>query len=416
MDANKVHDTLRKYILVDGYPFVVDLKNSHGCWLVDKRNGNELLDCYSMHAAMPISWNHPKLKERRQRLWDVAEYNPSNSDCYTEPYAEFVEAFAKFTPDFCHYFFISGGTLGVENALKAAFDWKAKKLKLFDDVQSNSMDIIHFTNAFDGRSLGSLSITNTDPSKTQWFPKFNWSRTACPSKDLFPEVDIEILEAMVLNDIENTLKKNQVAAVLLEPIFSEGGDLYIRKEFMQGLRRLTNQYETLLILDEVQTGVGLSGRDWCYQHFDIIPDLMVFGKKTQVSGFCSTKRIDEIPNNVFNVSSRINSTFGGNLVDMTRATIFLEIIKEDNLTQNAADVGSYFLEELNNLNLKNARGRGLILAFDLESREKRDEFFNKLLDKMVCLKCGEKSIRFRPHLDFQREHVDIATKIIKDLL
>jgi L-lysine 6-transaminase len=171
----------------------------------------------------------------------------------------------------------------------------------------------------------------------------------------------------------------------------------------------------MLILDEVQTGVGLTGKMWAYQHFGIIPDMICFGKKTQVCGFCSTNRIDEVPNNVFKVSGRINSTWGGNLVDMVRATTYFKIIEEDSLVENAKVVGWYFLEELKKLPLQNVRGRGLMVAFDLPTTQERDDFLKKLNERVFCLKCGEKSIRFRPHLTFSKDDIDVAVNAVKQL-
>jgi L-lysine 6-transaminase len=406
-----VHEIIKKYTIGDGFPFVVDFENSHGSWFVDKKTGKEYLDCYSCHASQPLGWNYPKLETYREKLTDLVFHNISNSDLYSEPYAEFVEEFAKITPDFNHYFFISGGTLAVENALKAAFDWKAQMDNL-TERQCNNLNVIHFVDAFHGRSGYTLSLTNTGEIKTRCYPKFNWSRVINPSPTYLEE-NIERNEKLALAMIENSLKFGVTAAIILEPIQGEGGDIHFRKEFFQELRKIADDNEVMLILDEIQTGFGLTGKAWCYEHFNIIPDLMCFGKKSQVCGFCSTKKIDSVHNNVFNVSSRINSTWGGNLLDMVRATIYLKIIKEDNLIENAEVIGKYFLDKLKELPLKNIRGRGLMIAFDVENR---DEFYGKIMEKIFCLKCGEKSIRFRPHLTFSKEDADYAVKFLSSLI
>jgi L-lysine 6-transaminase len=125
--------------------------------------------------------------------------------------------------------------------------------------------------------------------------------------------------------------KDEICAILIEPIQSEGGDNHLRTEFMIALRQLADEHEALLIYDEIQTGVGLTGKFWCHQHFgpDARPDIIAFGKKMQVCGILAGKRLDEIEGNVFKVSSRINSTWGGNLVDMVRSSKIMEIIEED---------------------------------------------------------------------------------------
>lgn len=413
-----IHKNLGKFVLTDGFAHVADLKNSHGSWFVDANTGREYLDCYSLHASQPLGWNYPKLNEYKKKLTDIVFHNISNSDLYSAPYDDFVSSFTNITADFHHYFFISGGTLGVENAMKAAFDWKAQKLgwdDYHDDFDTeNQLDVIHLNEAFHGRSGYTLSLTNTGIVKTKWYPKFKWTRILNPK--VTTELDIHSLEAFSLDQAETALKTNKVAAIILETIQGEGGDNHFRPEYFQALRDLADRYEAMLILDEVQTGVGLTGKMWAYEHFGIIPDMMCFGKKTQVCGFCSTRRIDEVPNNVFKVSGRINSTWGGNLVDMVRATAYFKIIEEDNLVNNAKEVGNYFLNELNKLPLGNVRGRGLMIAFDLPTPEERNAFLTKLNERVFCLKCGSKSIRFRPHLTFSKEDVEVAVNAVRQLI
>ena len=394
-----IHNALKNHILVDGFAHVADLEKSHGSWFVNKFTKQEYLDCYSLHSSQPIGWNHPKLDKYKDLMTKVMFHNITNSDLYTEEYVNFVDEFAKLTPDFKYKFFISGGTLGVENALKAAFDWKAQKLGItqYDDEKYvNSMDVIHFQDAFHGRSGYTLSLTNTGPLKTKFFPKFNWTR----------------IHASSLDNIEKCLKHRLTAAIIIETIQGEGGDKHFSPDFFQALRNLADDYDAMLILDEVQTGLGLTGKTWAYQHYGIIPDMICFGKKTQVCGFCSTTRIDEVRDNVFNVSGRINSTWGGNLVDMVRAYIYFKIIEEDNLIENAQVVGDYFLNKLKELPLNNVRGQGLLIAFDLP----HENFFKQINEKIFCLKSGTNSVRFRPHLTFSKEDADFAIEHIKSIL
>lgn len=387
----------------DKLPFKVNFERSRDSWMYDDITKKEYLDCFTSHAAMPIGWNHPDFDYKRFK--HILFHNISNSDLLSEPYEDFVKQFKEFTPDFKHHFFIAGGTLGVENALKAAFDYKSQKIGL---LHENHINVIHFTKAFHGRSGYTLSLTNTTPDKTDRFPKFQWTRIESPT---LPNNDIEILELNALNKIKQTIENTNVAAVLLEPIQGEGGDRHFRKSFMVNLRELTKENDVMLICDEVQTGMGMTGKTWCYEHLGIIPDMISFGKKVQVCGFCSTGKIDEVKNNVFTVPGRINSTWGGNLVDMVRSTIFMEIIKKHNLINNAAKVGKYFYDALATLKLKNLRGQGLMLSFDVDNR---DEVYNKLLKRMICLKGGQNSIRLRPALTFSENDVDIAQDIIAE--
>jgi L-lysine 6-transaminase len=419
-----VHEILKKYTIGDGLSIVIDLDKSKGSWIVDKITGNRYLDCYSQFASQPIGWNHPKLLENIETLGKIALHKIANSDMYSEILAEFTETFAKITPDFDYHFFIEGGTLGVENALKASFDYKMKKTGWKEEKDewhdgSNEddtwrLDVLHMEHAFHGRSGYTLSLTNTSQTKTWGFPKFKWSRLYNPINGA--NVSTNGREDYSLELAKKIMESGNVAAFIIEPIQGEGGDKHFTPRYIQGLRKLTEQYDVMFIVDEVQTGVGLSGKMWAYEHYGIKPDMLCFGKKVQLGGFCSTKKIDEVPRNVFKVSSRINSTWGGNIVDMMRFCIIANIIKEEKLVENAAIVGEYFLERLKELPLLNIRGKGLMIAFDLPSPEERDLFYNKLMEKILCLKCGYKSIRFRPHLTFSKEDADEAIKIINSIM
>lgn len=413
--AYQVHDIMSSHTIGDGEPIVIDHRKSSGVYLVDAVTGTPYLDCSSQFASMAIGWNHPKMEIHAGKLGTIGIHKYANSDFYSSELAEFVDKFAwEIAPDFNHFFFIEGGALGVENALKAAFDWKARKLR-WNENQVNQLDVIHLKQAFHGRSGYTLSLTNTIPNKTDLFPKFNWTRIKNP-KIKFPMVESEVIadEEFSLCQAELALKTNQVAAIILEPIQSEGGDNHFTPRYLAALRKLADQYETMLIFDEVQTGIGLTGKMWAYEHFGIIPDMITFGKKTQVCGFASTTRIDDMPENVFHTFSRINSTFGGNIVDMIRFTAIAGIITEDRLVENSAIVGEYFLEQLKTVpRITNVRGRGLMLAFDLEDGDKRNKVLDNLRKKMTILPCGEKSIRLRPHLIFNKNNVDEAISYIR---
>jgi len=416
-----IHTKLSGHILVDYKAKVIDLEASQGSWLVDCQTNNKYLDCYSQFASQPLGWNHPKILGQKERLLNAAVHKIANSDMYCHEYLNFVETFASITTDFKWHFFISGGALAVENALKTAFDWKMQRSK---KINENKLDVIHLKEAFHGRSGYTLSLTNNgniNNPKTKWFPKFKWTRVTNPKIHFPISSDVEELEIISLKEITKALKKGNVAAIILEPIQGEGGDNHFRNEYFLELRKLANEYDALLIFDEVQTGMGLTGKMWAYQHYDVIPDILCFGKKTQVCGICSTDRIDEVKDNVFHVHSRINSTWGGSMVDMVRSTMFMEIIKEDNLVQNTAVVGEYFLECLKNLKSKkyvidNFRGRGLMIAFDIDSTDSRNELLSGINQKMIALPCGNRSIRIRPHLTFTKEEANQAINIIQECL
>lgn len=322
LSPRDVLETLSRHILVDGYHVVMDLERSRGSYLYDERSGRPLLDFFTNFATSPIGYNHPKTAdpEFRERLLEAARTKPANSDIYTARYAEFVETFARIAipPAHAdHLFFIEGGAMGVENALKTAFDWKVRKNLARGVAGERGTQVLHFQNAFHGRSGYTLSLTNTaDPRKTDYFPKFSWPRLSCPRLEFPVTAEVVARAAAAEGEVEREIRRacaqfpGDVAALILEPIQGEGGDNHFRPEFFRRLRALADELEFLLIFDEVQTGVGLTGSMWAWQQFGVEPDLFCFGKKTQVCGFAANHRIDDV-DNVFKISSRINSTWGG---------------------------------------------------------------------------------------------------------
>jgi L-lysine 6-transaminase len=191
-------------------------------------------------------------------------------------------------------------------------------------------------------------------------------------------------------------------------------------EWLRTLRRICDEYDVLLIFDEVQTGLGLTGRTWCCEHFGVLPDLLCFGKKTQVCGVMAGPRLDEVEDNVFRLPSRISSTWGGSLIDMVRATHYLRIIAEERLVENARDMGRFFQDGLHRIALEEervtaVRGRGLMTAFDLPDRQSRDDFYKGLFERgLLAIRCGERSIRFRPVLDVPQDVLESALEIIEE--
>jgi L-lysine 6-transaminase len=420
-------------MLIDGFDIVVDLKKSKGSYIVDARNGKPYLDFFTFVGSSPIGLNHPKLTspEFLEKLAYVGVNKPSNSDIYTVEEAEFVETFSRIAvpPSLPHMFLVEGGTLAVENALKAAFDWKIRKNFLKGYKEEKGTRVIHFRQAFHGRSGYTLSLTNTDPVKTDLFPKFAWPRVLNPvvrfplKKENLEKVIQD--EQMSIAQIKEAFRQHRddIAAIIIEPIQGEGGDNHFRPEFFKALRQLADENDAMLIFDEVQTGVGLTGKMWAYQHFGVEPDMLSFGKKMQVCGFVCSRRIDEVENNAFVVPSRINSTWGGNLVDMVRGQRYLEIIEEEKLVENAEVLGEYLLGKLVALShefpslISNARGRGLFAAFDFNTREKRTPFRNLCLENgLALLPSGERSIRFRPPLNVSREEIDSGIAIMRKAL
>ncbi|MEC5156287.1 L-lysine 6-transaminase [Chryseobacterium sp. MP_3.2] len=422
--TNEVKQTLGRHMLADGFDFVMDFDKSQGSWIHDRVTGKKFLDMFSMFGSASIGYNHPYLMERSEWLGRMAVNKPTLADVYSQEFADFMKVFERVAiPKELQYcFFIEGGTMGVENAMKACFDWKTRK-NFEKGLNLEAGICIHFKQAFHGRSGYTLSLTNTsDPRKYQYFPKFDWPRIVNPYLH-FPITDENLAETIkhenlaLLNITEAIISNpNEVACIIIEPIQAEGGDNHFRDEFFTGLRKICDEHEVLLIFDEVQTGMGLTGKMWAFEHFTARPDIISFGKKAQVCGVLANKeKFDEIPQNVFRESSRINSTFGGNFIDILRFQLIMEVIEQENLVENARIVGEYLVEGLQKLadefpaTISNARGRGLMAAIDLPSGAQRDHLREILYDDgLIILSCGEQSIRFRPHLNVTKEEIQIA--------
>ncbi len=429
--ASEVHKTLKKYMLVDGFEIVLDLDKSSGVTLVDEISGEEYHDFFTFFASSPIGMNHPYLNsdEIKNVLGTVAVNKPSNSDIYTTYMADFVDTFGRIAkPDYMKYlFFISGGALAVENGLKVAFDWKVRKNFLKGYKEEKGHKVIHFKEAFHGRSGYTMSLTNTDPNKVKYFPKFDWPRIINP-KITFPlqnHLDEVIkLEQQAVDEIKKAITNNpdDIAVIIIEPIQAEGGDNFFRKEFFVKLREIADENDILLMFDEVQTGFGLTGKFWASEHY-VKPDIIAFGKKAQVCGIMVSDRIDDIEDHCFKVSSRINSTWGADLTDMVRSKFILDVIKKDNLVDNTARVGEHLKYQLEKIQkdfpqlISNVRGLGLMCSFDLPDTKIRNEFRDLCFkNKLLILGCGEKSIRFRPPLNINENEIDKGLNIIKNVL
>lgn len=428
-----VHEILRRHLLVDGFSIVPDLAKSRDAYLADARDGRRYLDFFSFYASQPLGFNHPRLAEVgfANKLGRAAIHKPSNPDMNTVLMAEFVSTFERvgIPPELPHLFLVDGGSVAVENALKVAFDWKVRKNLERGLPETTGTRVLHFRNAFHGRTGYALSLTNTaDPRKIAYFPKFEWPRCSSPAARFPLEgtnlLDTEDREIQSIAEVRRAFRErpNDICAVIVEPIQCEGGENHFRAEFFQELRRACDEFEALLIYDEVQTGVAATGRFWCFQNFPVVPDILAFGKKMQVCGLLAGPRIDEVERNVFVESSRINSTWGGNLVDMVRATRILEVIEEDDLCKRAEVQGALMLSGLRQLaeraeRMTNVRGRGLLCAFDLPNAELRDKFKKSCLERgLVLLGAGQRSIRLRPPLTVKKPEIEHGIALLTDAM
>ena len=427
LPAAQVHQTIARHMLADGFEFVLDLSASRGANLVDARDGTTYLDMFTFFASSALGMNHRALTsdDARRELAEIAANKPSNSDIYTVPMARFVETFARVLgdPALPHLFFVDGGALAVENALKVAFDWKSRRNEANGLDPALGSKVLHLEHAFHGRSGYTMSLTNTEPNKTDRYPKFAWPRIPVPS--INGSADVIAAEKAALAAARRAFEQHphDIACFVMEPIQGEGGDHHFRPEFLQAMQAICHEFDALFILDEVQTGVGLTGTAWAYQQLGLEPDVVAFGKKAQVCGIMAGRRVDDVADNVFQVPSRINSTWGGNLTDMVRARRILEVIESDGLIEQARVLGEYLLTRLRELAAKHpsvsdVRGRGLMCALTLPSAEFRNGVITRLRTEqhVVMLGCGPASLRMRPALTITAEELDRAVAALDEVL
>jgi L-lysine 6-transaminase len=430
--ASDVHDVLARHLLTDGFKLVLDPRASQGSWVVDARDGQRYLDMYTFFASAPLGCNHPGIVDDPQfmaLLAEVAANKPANSDIYSTHLAEFVETFDRVLgdPRLPHMFFVEGGALAVENALKAAFDWKSQHNQSHGRSPELGTRVLHLTRAFHGRSGYTMSLTNTEPAKTDRYPKFDWPRIAVPAIRFPIDLDeVQAAEEHALAQAREAFRRfpHDVAAFIAEPIQGEGGDNHMRAEFLQAIQQLVHQNDALFILDEVQTGAGTTGTPWAYQQLGLSPDIVAFSKKVQLGGIMAGGRVDEVADNVFAVSGRINSTWGGGLTDMVRSRRILEIVEREGLIDAAGPKGAALLAALGKVEaahpalLSNIRGRGLLVAVDVPDSETRDVVLRRLREDehVLTLGSGERSVRFRPALSVTVDELEQAAAALGRVL
>ncbi len=423
---------------------IIDDAKSQGVHLVDA-DGNVLLDLFANFALGALGYNHPALLAvARSDAFARAAANPTSTPFVTS--ASWFDALARiqrFAPKGMESIYcVDAGGEGVESALKAAFIVHAERrrqrlgqpanpLELGDHALHRVMDnagsdavVVSFAGAFHGRGLGPLSATHSKPIHKADLPAFPWPTAPFPA-NRFPLArhadENEKREADALRELERILDAHEgkVAAVLIEPIQSEGGDRHASASFYRAVQALASAAGAAFILDEVQTGVGGSGAIWAHEHFDLPkpPDMVAFGKKMQMGGFFAGEAY------TIKQFGRMYQTRNGDRARAMLGAATLEAIESGRLLDNVREVGASFLAALEALAEKypklvsEPRGRGFLLAFDLPTPAARDDFLKRSLARGVFASyTGTRSVRLRPHLITTRADVDDAIGVFDAVL
>ncbi len=422
---------------------VMDDRASDGVWLHDV-DGNVFLDLFANFALGALGYNHPALVETaRSPAFVAAAANPSSTPFVTSPsWFDFVEAVKRYAPEgMSRIFCVDGGGEGVESALKAAFirhgerrrvaaGRPANPLELTPEEQCAILDnagtdavVVSFSGAFHGRGLGPMSATHSKLIHKADLPSFGWPTTIFPANEFPLEIHAEanqLAEAEALVALEELLERyaGRVAAVLVEPVQSEGGDRHASATFFRGVQALAKKAGAAFVLDEVQTGMGITGTLWAHEQFDLPdpPDLVCFGKKMQMGGFFATADYD------ITQFGRMYQTRNGDRARALLSLATLRTIEADGLLRNVRETGAYFLARLRELAarfptlLTEPRGRGFLLAFDLPTPAARDDFNARALRRGVFASyTGTRSVRLRPHLITTKAHVDEAIGVFAEV-
>jgi L-lysine 6-transaminase len=370
------------------FDLTIDFERSYGSYLYDKQKQTHFLDLFSLYSSLPLGYNHPVFDETfKQQMLTLSSIKMANNAFKSDELQTFLTHFTQYTFS-PHIHFTSTGALAVESALKSAMETKSVKNPMIISVKNS----FHGINSW-GFTTDRVGVT---AKRMENFPTNNWLQLSL-------EEIIIYLQTKPLDDL---------VAVLIEPIQATNGDIYLDVKQLHTIRTLCKQHNIAFILDEIQTGFGTTGKMWYYEHIDLEPDILIFGKKAQVSGIVISKEYRQILDSPY---QKLDVTFDGDLLDIVRATYILRAY-EDGILKNVAHSNLQFKKALENITL-NYRSIGHLIAFDFSSQEKRDQFVADCFEKQLIInKAGEKTVRLRPNLAISPQEIDQALGIFLTLL
>ncbi|XP_014482932.1 PREDICTED: 4-aminobutyrate aminotransferase, mitochondrial isoform X2 [Dinoponera quadriceps] len=413
-------------------------ERSAGNYIMDV-DGNALLDVYMQISSMPLGYNHPAMLE--------ALADPVNQKIMANrpalgvfPGSQWADKLNRVLlrsgvtpPGLSHLTTMMCGSCSNENAFKNIFIWYAEKQRqgapftkkeiescmINQTPGSPRFSIMSFKGAFHGRTLGTLSTTHSKYIHKLDIPAFDWPVASFPgykypleenARHNQQEDECCLAEVEELFEKYKKEKRTPVAGVIIEPIQAEGGDNHASPEFFRQLQRIIRKNGAALLIDEVQTGGGPTGKMWCHEHFELDgpPDLVTFSKKMQLGGYYHTEAFRP------KQSYRVFNTWMGDPSKVILLEAILDVIRKEDLLDRVTQVGGYLMKHLTDMQKEHSgaisavRGRGTFIAFNCASPETRDGLIKTLQTKGVQAGgCGQQSVRLRPALTFTQRHADI---------
>lgn len=391
--ATKIINIIKEISYNSTFTYPLVIASGRNCIIKDI-DGNAFLDFTSNIGTCPLGYSHSEIIEVLKEYSKNGIHKIAGQDFYCEEHAKIAQKVASIVPKNFKTFFINSGAEAVENAIKIAY----KKMGPLPGVSC--------TNAFHGRTLGALSFTFSKPIQKANFPELPVKKI----KFCINDNDVEI------DSIERLLRENKIAFILSEVIQGEGGCNVASKQFIKNLRKFANQYGVPLILDEVQSGMGRTGKWWAFEHYEVEPNIMSIAKALQVGVTAYDKIFDPVERGV------LSSTWGaGSRIDMAVGTKIIDVINHDRLLSNATIRGDTLKKGLKEMvgkkGIIDVRGIGLMIGIEFDTIERRDNKLIELFKKgLLLLSAGQKTMRVMPPLTIGEEEVQKALVIMNEVL
>lgn len=392
-NSAKVISKMRKYAYDSTFMYPLVIANGHDC-VIEDLDGNRFLDFTSNIGACPIGYSHPDVLEVLAEYSTNGTHKIAGQDFYSEEHANLAEEISTILPRGFRSFFINSGAEAVENSIKIAY----RKM--------GPLPGISCIGAFHGRTLGALTFTLSKPVHKYNFPELPVKRIKFCTSDDDPEID----------DAESLLKENKVAFILTEVVQGEGGYNVASSRFIRNLRKCATRYGVPLILDEVQSGMGHTGKWWAFEHYGVTPDIMSAAKALQVGATLYDRKFEPRDR------AALSSTWGGgSKIDMAVGRRTIQVIKRDKLLDNATRMGAILQKGLKELvgkkGVADVRGLGLMIGLEFDTRARREKKIVELFKGgLLTLGAGQKSLRLIPPLVITREQIEEGLSVMSRIL